>query len=82
MDTRIPTSLITATAEEGLQLAQKLARASLPASTKNEERGMQAHLSTSGALPGPELLTALYFQAVSTANQGWSRDGKAGTPCT
>ena len=67
----LPPSLRTSTPEEGLALARQLTAqvlAALPAADS-----MADHLKTSANRPAPELITAIYFHAISLANTAWAR---------
>ncbi len=72
MNASFPPSLRTTSPVEGLDLARRLAAevlAALPASVS-----MPDHLKTHAAgRPAPELVTAVYFHAISLANTGWNR---------
>ena len=69
-----PSTLLTATPAEGHALARSLATelaalATPPAST------MAEMLQTPGETkPSPQLVTAIYFHAITLANAGWKRD--------
>jgi hypothetical protein len=72
----LPSTLRTSTPAEGLDLARRLAAqvlASLPATDT-----MPDHLKTFPASrPAPEMVTAIYFHAISLTNAGWN-DGHSG----
>ncbi len=71
-----PTSLVTADLASGQALARQLA-SQLPLGSVTDD-SMAAHLRTSGDRGlDPELATAIYFHAISLANQGWKpADGR------
>ncbi len=66
-----PASLRTATPAEGHALARQLAERALH-ERMTSVRDMAAHVAASPE-PSLEALTAVYFQAVTAANQGWLR---------
>ncbi len=68
---KFPDSLRRATPAEGFTLARQMAELTL-AERNASLRDMAAHLSASPA-PAVELLTAIYFQSVTSANGGWQR---------
>lgn len=69
--TTFPDSLRTATPVEGHALARELAQRAL-AEQARDLRDIASHLAKPPA-PSLEALTAAYFQAVASANDGWSR---------
>lgn len=65
------TTLLTPTPADGQQLARKLA-GELIASHYPTRETMPAMLRTSAAArPDPVVVTAIYFHAISLANNGW-----------
>jgi hypothetical protein len=72
----LPLTLRTATPAEGLDLARRLAVQMI--GTLPVADSMADHLKTPSAMrPAPEMITAVYFHAISLANAGWS-DGHSG----
>lgn len=68
----LPPTLRTSTPAEGLDLARRLAAQVLTALPAAD--GMADHLKTFPASrPAPEMVTAVYFHAISLANAGWSQ---------
>jgi hypothetical protein len=66
------TTLLTPTPADGQQLARKLAGELIAAHTPAGSFSMPAMLSTSApARPDVCLITAIYFHAISVANNGW-----------
>jgi len=67
------TTLLTPTPADGQQLARKLA-GELIASHAPARETMAAMLSTAAlALPDVSVVTAIYFHAISLANDGWRK---------
>jgi hypothetical protein len=66
-----PATLRTVTPAEGHALARQLAERALAERT-HFTRDVAAHLS-SPSVPSLEALTAVYFQTVAAANQGWQQ---------
>ena len=65
----LPTSLHTATPADGLALARQLA--AQPSADASAPATMADCLKTSAT--SGELVVAVYFQAISAANAGWTR---------
>jgi hypothetical protein len=75
MPDTFPSTLETPTIAAGHALAHSLALRVLPATT---DTSMAAHLQTAAFPPATlALVTAVYFQAIATANRGWI--GSSGT---
>jgi hypothetical protein len=71
MSASLPPTLRTASPAEGLDLARRLAVQML--GTLPAANGMADHLKTLPASrPAPEMVTAVYFHAISLANAGWT----------
>lgn len=66
-----PASLRTTTPAEGHRLARELAARALAERTSSTS-DIASHLAASPA-PSLEALTAAYFSAVASANDGWPR---------
>ncbi len=64
------TTLLTPTPADGQQLARKLAGELIASHTPARET-MAAMLTTSATRPDPAVVTAIYFHAISVANNGW-----------
>ena len=66
-----PISLFTQTPAEGHTLARKLA-SDLGAALPSPESMPDMLKTTAGSRPAPEIVTAIYFHAISLANRGWT----------
>lgn len=67
----VPRSLFTQTPAEGQILARQLA-SELSAGFPAVEHMPDMLKTTAAARPAPEIIAAIYFHAISQANQGWT----------